>query len=184
MQITITGKQLHLGDNMQTYAENNLSAVVEKYFDDAVNASALFSKEGDLIKAEVSVHPASGALLKGSAQGSDAYAAFDQACERIATQLRRYKNRLAEHKNEKFEMVDISVIESEDEEELTTGTAPVIIAEMQTELPICSVSGAVMRMDLADLPALMFRNSAHGGLNMVYRRPDGNIGWVDPKTKG
>ena len=64
------------------------------------------------------------------------------------------------------------------------GTAPVIIAEMQTELPICSVSGAVMRMDLADLPALMFRNSAHGGLNMVYRRPDGNIGWVDPKAKG
>ena len=81
-------------------------------------------------------------------------------------------------------MVDVSVIENEDDEELTTGTAPVIIAEMQTELPICSVSGAVMRMDLADLPALMFRNSAHGGLNMVYRRPDGNIGWVDPKTKG
>ena len=71
MQITITGKQLHLGDNMQAYVEKNLSAVVEKYFDDAVNASALFSKEGDLIKAEVSVHPVSGALLKGSAQGSD-----------------------------------------------------------------------------------------------------------------
>ncbi|MBO5997709.1 MAG: ribosome-associated translation inhibitor RaiA [Alphaproteobacteria bacterium] len=184
MQITITGKQLHLGDNMQSYAEKNLSAVVEKYFDDAVNASAVFSKEGDLIKSEVSVHPISGALLKGSAKASDAYAAFDQACERIATQLRRYKNRLAEHKNEKFEMVDVSVIENEEDEELMTGTAPVIIAEMQTELPICSVSGAVMRMDLADLPALMFRNSAHGGLNMVYRRPDGNIGWVDPKTKG
>ena len=109
MQITITGKQLRLGDNMQAYAEKNLSAVVEKYFDDAVNASALFSKEGDLIKAEVSVHPASGSLLKGSAQGADAYVAFDQACERIASQLRKYKNRLTEHKNEKFEMVDVSV---------------------------------------------------------------------------
>ena len=183
MQITITGKQLHLGDNMQAYAEKNLSAIIEKYFDDAVSASALFSKDGDAIKAEVSVHPASGSLLKGSAKGNDAYVAFDQACDRIARQLRKYKNRLTEHKNEKFEMVDISVIEDEKEEE-ATGTAPTIIAEMQTELPICSVSGAVMRMDLADLPALMFRNSAHGGLNMVYRRPDGNIGWVDPKSKG
>lgn len=185
MQITITGKQLHLGDNMQSYAENNLSAVIEKYFDDVVNASAVFSKEGEAIKAEVSVHPRTGTLLKGSAKGNDAYVAFDQACERIAAQLRKYKARLVEHKNEKFEMVDVSVIDAEDEkQEVEAGSAPVIIAEMQTELPVCSVSGAVMRLDLADAPALMFRNSAHGGLNMVYRRADGNIGWVDPKNKG
>ncbi len=185
MQITITGKQLHLGDNMQAYAEQNLSAVIEKYFDDVVNASVLFSKDGDAIKAELSVHPRTGTLLKGSAKGTDAYVAFDQACERIGAQLRKYKARLTEHKNEKFEMVDVSVIESEDsKDEVEAGIAPVIVAEMQAELPICSVSGAVMRMDLADLPALMFRNSAHGGLNMVYRRADGNIGWVDPKNKG
>ena len=98
MQITITGKQLHLGDNMQSYAENNLSAVIEKYFDDVVNASAVFSKEGEAIKAEVSVHPRTGTLLKGSAKGNDAYVAFDQACERIAAQLRKYKARLVEHK--------------------------------------------------------------------------------------
>ncbi len=183
MQITITGKQLNLGDNMQSYAEKNLAAVVDKYFDAAIDAAIVFSREGDAIKAEVTVHPGSGALLKGSAKGADAYVAFDQACDRIARQLRRYKNRLTEHKNIKFEMVDAAVIEPEEEEEVK-GTAPVIVAEMQTELPICSVSGAVMRMDLADLPALMFRNSAHGGLNMVYRRPDGNIGWVDPKNKG
>jgi hypothetical protein len=80
------------------------------------------------------------------------------------------------------EMVDMAVIDAkEDEEEV--GDAPVIVAEMQTELPICTVSGAVMRMDLAGLPALMFKNSAHGGLNMVYRRTDGNIGWIDPKNK-
>ena len=79
-------------------------------------------------------------------------------------------------------MVDMSVIASEaDKEEV--GDAPIIIAEMQTELPVCTVSAAVMRMDLAGLPALMFKNTAHGGLNMVYRRTDGNIGWVDPKHK-
>jgi len=185
MQITITGKQLHLGDNMQSYAEKNLDAIVDKYFDTAVNGSVIFSKDGDAIKAEVSVHPATGALLKGTAKGADAYVAFDQACERIARQLRKYKNRLAEHKNEKFEMVDLSVIDNEEEkDDVPVGDAPVIIAEMQTELPVCSVSGAVMHMDLADLPALMFRNSTHGGLNMVYRRADGNIGWIDPKNKG
>ncbi len=182
MQITITGKQINVGDNMQAYAEKNLSAVVEKYFDTALDATIVFSREGEQIKADVTVHPMTGALLKGSAQAGDAYLAFDRACDRIARQLRKYKNRLTDHQVQKVELVDMSVIEDDLEQE-PAGTAPVIIAEMQTELPICSVCGAVMRMDLADLPALMFRNSAHGGLNMVYRRPDGNIGWVDPKDK-
>ena len=77
-------------------------------------------------------------------------------------------------------MAPVSVIESDETQEVAAD-APVIIAETQMELPICSVSGAVMRMDLTDAPALLFRNSAHGELNMVYRRPDGNIGWVNPK---
>ena len=85
------------------------------------------------------------------------------------------------HKYSSVEMVDMSVIDAEEDKE-EVGDAPVIIAEMQTELPICTVATAVMRMDLADVPALMFRNIAHGGLNMVYRRADGNIGWVDPQA--
>lgn len=182
MQITITGKQINLGDSMQAYAEKNMAAVVEKYFDSAVNASVVFSREGGSIKSEITVHPGQGSLLKGTAVAADAYIAFDRACDRIGRQLSKYKDRLQEHKGTTFEMVDLSVIESEGEED--KGDAPAIIAEMQTELPVCSVSGAVMRMDLEDLPALMFRNSAHGGLNMVYRRADGNIGWIDPKNKG
>ena len=182
MQITITGKHIHLGDNMQAYAENSIAGVVDKYFGSAVSSDILFSKEGDAIKAEIIVHPNSGALLKGTAKAADAYVALDQAVARIGRQLSRYKNRLTDHRAEPVEMVDMAVIDAkEDEEEV--GDAPVIIAEMQTELPICTVSGAVMRMDLAGLPALMFKNSAHGGLNMVYRRPDGNIGWIDPKNK-
>lgn len=182
MHINITGKQLKIGENMQSYAERNLMAAVEKYFGDAIDASVLFSREGEQIKAEVVVHPQTGALLKGKAMAGDAYVAFDRACDRIARQLSKYKNRLKDQQQQKVELVDLSVLSHEEDEE-PTGTAPVIVAEMQTQLPVCSVSGAVMRMDLEDLPALMFRNSAHGGLNMVYRRSDGNIGWVDPKDK-
>ncbi len=182
MQITITGKQINVGENMQAYAEKNLEAVVEKYFNSALDATVVFSREGEQIKADVTVRPQTGSLLKGSSMAGDAYISFDRACDRIARQLSKYKNRLKDHQTQKVELVDMSVLSSEENVE-PVGTAPAIIAEMQTELPVCSVSGAVMRMDLADLPALMFRNSAHGGLNMVYRRPDGNIGWVDPKDK-
>lgn len=180
MKITITGKHIDLGESMPAYAEEALGKAVEKYFTSAVSASIMFSKERESIKAEITVHPTSGLLLKGEAKAGDAYAALDQAVARISRQLNRYKDRLVEHRNEKIELVPMSVIESDEEKEVAA-TAPVIIAETQTELPICSVSGAVMRMDLTDAPALLFRNSAHGELNMVYRRADGNIGWVDPK---
>ena len=113
----------------------------------------------------------------------DAYTAFDDAGARITKQLGRYKERLTDYKLN-VEPVNLAVIKADAaaEEVLPAEeTAPIIIAELEDEIPTCSVSGAVMRMDLADVPALMFRNSAHGGLNMVYRRADGNIGWVDPK---
>ncbi|OPZ76423.1 MAG: hypothetical protein BWY78_01373 [Alphaproteobacteria bacterium ADurb.Bin438] len=92
---------------------------------------------------------------------------------------------MTDHKGAKSESVRFSVIESENEEEVSASEedAPIIVADMQSELPLCTVSGAVMRMDLANVPALMFRNTAHGGLNMVYRRADGNVGWVDPGQK-
>lgn len=127
----------------------------------------------------------SSVLIQGSSSNADAYAAFDAANDRIAKQLQRYKKRLTSHKAS-AETVNFAVIEPEKESEEDSlpqdESAPVVVAEMQSELPLCTVSGAVMRMDLADVPALMFRNIAHGGLNMVYRRADGNIGWVDPQA--
>lgn len=182
MQIIITGQQINLGDNLRSYAEKALDAAVSKYFADAISADVRVIKEGEEIKTDITVHPISGALVKVTGYSADAYASFDGAVAKLSRQLSRYKNRLTDHRAEPVEMVDMAVIDAkEDEEEV--GDAPVIIAEMQTELPICTVSGAVMRMDLAGLPALMFKNSAHGGLNMVYRRVDGNIGWIDPKNK-
>lgn len=182
MQILISGQQINLGDNFRVYAEEALDTAVSKYFDGAVSADIKVTKERTEIKTEVTVHPKTGAVIRSSATSADAYASLDGAVSRISRQLRKYKNRIIDHKAPVIEMVDMSVIETPDEPEEVD--SPVIIAEMQTQLPVCTVSEAVMKMDLEGLPALLFKNTAHGGLNMVYRRTDGNIGWVDPKHKG
>ena len=179
MQILISGQQINLGDNFRVYAEGALESSVSKYFDEAVSADVRVTREGSEIKTELTVHPKTGAVIRSSASSADAYASLDGAVSRLSRQLRKYKNKLTEHKNI-VEMADMSVIEAVNETEEAVD-APVIIAEMQTEIPVCTVSEAVMRMDLENLPALLFKNTAHGGLNMVYRRSDGNIGWVDPK---
>lgn len=181
MQILISGQQINLGDNFRIYAEGALDSSVSKYFDEAVSADVRVTREGSEIKTELTVHPKTGAVIRSSASSADAYASLDGAISRLSRQLRKYKNKLTEHKNI-VEMADMSVIEAVNETEESVD-APVIIAEMQTQIPVCTVSEAVMRMDLESLPALMFKNTAHGGLNMVYRRADGNIGWVDPKQK-
>ncbi len=181
MQILISGQQINLGDNFRVYAEGALDSSVSKYFDEAVSADVKVTRDGSEIKAEVTVHPKTGAIVRASAISGDAYASLDGAVSRLSRQLRKYKNKLTEHKAV-VEMADMSVIEAVSETE-EVGDAPVIVAEMQTQIPVCTVSEAVMRMDLEGLSALMFKNTAHGGLNMVYRRTDGNIGWVDPKNK-
>ena len=181
MQILISGQQINLGDNFRIYAEGALDSSVSKYFDEAVSADVRVTREGGEIKTELTVHPKTGAVIRSSASSADAYASLDGAISRLSRQLRKYKNKLTEHKNI-VEMADMSVIEAVNETEESVD-APVIIAEMQTQIPVCTVSEAVMRMDLENLPALMFKNTAHGGFNMVYRRADGNIGWVDPKQK-
>ena len=185
MKIAITGKQIDIGTSLRSYVEEHIENTVQKYFENPLNATVSFSKEGSMIRADISVHPISSVLIQGSASTGDAYAAFDSANDRIGKQLQRYKKRLTNHKFD-AETVNFAVIEPEKETEdemlPQDEAAPVVVAEMQSELPLCTVSGAVMRMDLADVPALMFRNVAHGGLNMVYRRADGNIGWVDPQA--
>ena len=182
MQIIITGQQINLGENLREYADNALTGAVAKYFEEAVSADVKVAKDGDLIKTDIMVRPMSGTVINATGTAADAYASFDDAVGKISRQLRKYKNKLVGHKAQKVEMVDMSVIDAEDGKE-EVADAPIIIAEMQTALPICTVSEAVMRMDLEGLTALMFKNTAHGGLNMVYRRADGNIGWIDPKNK-
>ena len=183
MDISIQGKHVDVGDALHTHAKNNLDHTVTKYFNRALNASITFSKEGHAFRADISVHAGRGLSMQGSATNDDAYAAFDLSLERIAKQLRRYKRRLNDHHKGTQEeplVVQQFVIAPDQEDEIPEDAQPVIIAEMPHEISSLTVSEAVMRMDLADAPLVMFSNRAHGGINVVYRRADGNIGWIDP----
>ena len=158
----------------------------------------MFAREAHLISADLSLRVGRGIVVNSAGAATDHYIAFDAAAERLAKQLRRYKRRLRDYhvkvrsaieRPETARSVILAPIDEEAEEpepaaeaqsESPDGGAPVVIAEMSTELPQLTVGEAVMRMDLADAPLLLFRNRSHGELNVVYRRGDGNIGWIDP----
>lgn len=186
MDLSIKGKGLDVGEALRSHVERELENSVAKYFPKAHDAAVTISREAHLFRADITVHPMRGVSVQGRASAEDAYAAFDAANEHIAKQLRRYKRRLNDHHKARGPEETLAAQqyiiapESEDEVELPADGQPAIIAEMATEILTLSVGEAVMRMDLADVSALMFRNRAHGGLNVVYRRRDGNIGWIDP----
>jgi ribosomal subunit interface protein len=188
MQLSIRGKQLDVGEALREHVDTSLTRTMDKYFDNPIEASVAFAREANLIRVQVSAHIGRGMLLQAHAESHDPYAAFDAAAERLDKRLRRYKRRLRDHHKETPAEGEplpaqqyILQAEAESAEESDVGAQPVVIAEMATNISSLTVSEAVMRMDLADQTALLFRNRAHGGLNMVYRRPDGNIGWIDPQ---
>jgi ribosomal subunit interface protein len=184
MKITLTGKQVDIGDRLRGHVEENIQTTVNKYFGDPISTNINLSKEGEEeFRADVTVHPAKGVILNGSGVAGDPYSAFDAANTHIATRLRRHKNKLNDHKGKDgfSELANISVFSEESEEE-EVEYAPITIAETDTSVLTCTVSEAIMHMDLADENAIMFRNTSNNQLNMVYRRKDGNIGWIDPKS--
>jgi len=184
MQLTVTGKQIDTGAVLREHVEASLAAILGKYFKTAIEAHVVFSKEAHLNRSEVSIHIGRGIVVNASASAAETYAAFDAAAERIAKQMRRYKRRLRDHHAQAREAVEIGerardyVLASVSEE---GEEGPAVVAEMSTDVPSLTVGEAVMRMDLANLPVLLFRNRSHGELNIVYRRLDGNIGWIDPE---
>lgn len=191
MQFAVTGKQIDVGDALSSHAEARLSETVEKYFDQPIEAAVVFSREGKSgnIRTDISVHVGRNIQMHGRGLAADAYGSFDIAAERIAKQLRRYKRRLRDHHRKEaaeetamFAQKYILVAEEgEDDDQIKDTDNPVVIAETTMAIDALTVSEAVMRMDLVDTTALMFTNQAHGGLNVVYRRADGNIGWIDPQ---
>lgn len=185
MEISIKGKHVDVGDALRGHAESQLQSSVKKYFENALNSTVVFSKEGPGFRADISVHAGRGMVMQGGADGNDAYGAFDGALGRISKQLRRYKSRIRNHhqngpSDDEMFMAQYSILASEGEDELPEEGEPAIVAEMPHHIATLTVSQAVMRMDLAHTPVMMFHNRAHGGLNVVYRRDDGNIGWIDP----
>lgn len=190
MELTVRGKQIDVGDALTTHVSDTLTPVTEKYFENAIDASVVFSRDAHLFKADISVHAGRNVHLQASDEAPEIYAAFDGALEKIGKRLRRYKRRLVDHGRDNgkpahpatytvFDPGPEDVPDNHNEPD-----QPVVVAEMQTHIETLTVDGAVMRLELGDLPALMFRNEAHGGLNMVYRRRDGHISWVDPKISG
>lgn len=177
---------MDVGDALRGHATDHLNDAVTKYFARAMEATVTFTPEAHRkVRADITVHPGRGLVVQGGAQADDAYAAFDGALTRIAKQLRRYKRRIKDHHKGREDEATLRAQQyvlavEDDEEEAAEDAHPAVIAEMQTEIATLTVGEAVMRMDLADLPVLMFRNRAHGGLNVLYRRSDGHIGWIDP----
>jgi ribosomal subunit interface protein len=184
MQLSVKGKQIDVGDSLREHVATQLNEIIGKFFSGSLEATVTFSREAHLFRADILVHAGKGIVLQSNGAASEPYPAFDQAAERMGERLRRNRKRLKKHHQDdaapEAKMVPTFVLEGDDEKAGETGDNPVIVAEMTTPIETLSVSEAVMRLDLGDLPALMFKNKTHGGLNMIYRRADGHIGWVDP----
>lgn len=193
MQLSVNGKQIDIGQAFRSHIEDSLNAIFEKYFGNVIEAVVTLSREGPMYHARVNAHIGRGIQLAAEHLADKPYAAFDGAAERLSKRLRRHKRRLRNHHKEPAPLETLAarqyVLQGDDlagdldegEETAYADGQPAVIAEMSHEIPTLTVSEAVMRLDLADMPAMMFRNSGHGGLNVIYRRPDGHIGWIDPQ---
>lgn len=185
MQIKITGKHLDTGEALRSYVEEALEASINKYFERGAETAIIFSKQGHMFNADCSVHLDSGLHIKARGEGNDIYVSFDNALTKTEKQLRRYKRRLKNHhskadKKVMHETAVTRILEAEPEDtELPEEWQPITIAEDNINVPELSVSEAVMQMELTHEDFLIFRNAGHGRLNIVHRRSDGNIGWID-----
>ena len=198
MQINVSGKQVDLSDSLRTRVASSLDGIAGKYFDQALEAHVTFGRARSFFTCDINLHAGRGLTLRGEGEAGDANAAFDDAAEHIATRLRRYRRRLNDHHRdsaakERPQAARSYVLRAEAEDETAgaphdgahaNGVEPAsfatVIAETRMEITRLTVGEAVMRMDLADQAVLMFRNSASNELNVIYRRSDGNIGWIDP----
>lgn len=189
MRYQITGKQIDIGSALQTHVEAELGNVMGKYAGRPTDAIVVFSKSGHEFVCEAEVHLSTGLTAQAKGHATEIYAAFDSASEKMEKQLRRYKRRLKDHHKERVNPVELSdagsyilASNNESEEQEPEGVSSMIVAEMETKIPELSVGEAVMQMEIANAPVLVFRNEGHSGINVVYRRDDGNIGWIDPRN--
>lgn len=187
MQISVKGKQLDVGDSLRSHVQQTVTDLAGKYFQNALEAHVTLTKEAHLYRAEITVHPSKGHVVQASGSASEPYPAFDEAARTMAKRLQKYRSKLQDRHNRlptsevaasmNVKKVIFGGAATEDE---ATGDEPLVVAEMETPVQTLTVGQAVMALELEDLPALMFVNKGTDTLNMVYRRADGNIGWVDP----
>ena len=192
MEIRVSGHQVDTGDALRSHVEARMSAIADRFFARAISAHVTFGKgpHDHAFICDIVAHVMQGVILKGSGQAAEAHPAFEQAADRIEKQLRRYTRRLKDRHNGNggeiepgaelpadatYRVFDVGDAEAEAVDN------PPIVAETKVDIPDASVSDAVMLLDLRNTNALLFRNSATARFNMVYRRGDGTIGWVEPQ---
>ena len=194
MQVQVTGKHVDVGEALRSRVSDELSTSIGKYFDrDGGGADVVVSREGHSFRVDCAVTLASGQQLATHGLGGDAHVAFDVASAKMEKRIRRYKNRLKDHHPQAMarqaETAAYYVLRAPDDDEgddtfdadAASFPEPMVIAETETPIGVMTVSMAVMELDLTESQTIVFRNAAHGGLSVVYRRPDGNIGWIDPQ---
>ncbi len=188
MRYQISGQQIDIGEALQTHVRGELDEMINKYAQRPTDANVIFSKQAHEFMCESTVHLSTGLTVQAKATATEIYSAFDGCSAKMDKQLRRYKRRLRDHHKERAVPVELSAAgsyilasrEVADESEPDT-LQPMIIAEMETKIPSVSVGEAVMQMELSGSSVLVFRNERNNGVNVVYRRDDGNVGWIDPK---
>jgi ribosomal subunit interface protein len=198
MPFRVSGKNIDVGEALRARINRRIAEATAKYFDGGFSGHVTIGKEGFGFRTECVIHLDSGIVLEADALAADAYASADQAAMHLEKRLRRYKRRL---KNRQSVRADSEVLDqqasdrraidassyviaapAQDGEEEVTEWNPVIIAETTTALKRLSVSDAVMELDMTGVPVIVFRHAGHGRVNLVYRRADGHIGWIDPPT--
>lgn len=192
MRYQISGKQIDIGEALQTHVKAELGEVVEKYAQRPTEVVVFFSRVAHEFTCETTLHLSTGLNAQAKGHATEIYAAFESCREKMDKQLRRYKRRLRNHHKDRPQPVEFdggssyilagSNDRDEHEDAEPDTLQPIVIAEMETKIPSITVGEAVMQLELAGHRMLVFRNEGHGGVNVVYRRDDGNIGWIDPRN--
>lgn len=191
MTLQVTGKNVDAGDAYKTYILDKISVVLEKYIGPEIGGHVRLEKERSLFRTDCSIRLRTGLLVEAHGTGGDAYASADAAIERLEKRVRRYKRRLKDHHHGRQNGSELpaerpardyvlQVHDDENDAEIKDDSNPMIIAETERGIRELTVGEAVMHLDLGESQFLIFRNAGNGGINVVYRRPDGNVGWVDP----
>ncbi len=195
LNVQVSGKQMETGDALRTRITDDLNAGVGKYFDKGGDADVVVAKDRFGVAVDILVRLPTGQQLAASGQGGDAHSAFSEALDKLETRIRRYKRRLKNHhphnggprgpaETAPLMVLDADEMADVDDDWGETGgegaSGAMVIAESEAQIKNQSVAMAVMELDLSDAPVVLFRNAAHGGLSVVYKRGDGHIGWIDP----
>ena len=187
MSLRVSGKHMEIGDAFRGRIEDRIDEAITKYVGGRASGHVTVEKSRSRFTTDCMLHLDSGAMLQATGEAQDPQASFDAAAERIEKRLRRYKRRLKSHhadgaatRDEEYAYKVLEALPDGDDEDLPEDYAPLVIAETKMGLSTMPVASAVLQLDLQDTPVYVFRNAGSGDVNLVYRRPDGNVGWIDP----